>query len=98
MKIEGNNPFINTQLTKVQAGEQQSEREQAKATEQLDQVRDRLEFSANSVYERKVHEAPEMRAERIAEIARKLESGTYNIKAEKVAEAIIVGSIVDEVA
>jgi negative regulator of flagellin synthesis FlgM len=100
MRIDGNDPLVNSQLKLQTNDQQQAEREQSKAVEPINQVRDRLEFSAESRdfqrYEKKVQEAPEVRAERIAEIMRKVQTGTYNIKAEKVAEALITGSIVDE--
>jgi flagellar biosynthesis anti-sigma factor FlgM len=99
MRIDGNDPLANAQLKLQTEGQRQAEREQSKVVEPINRVRDRLEFSAESRlhgYEKKVQEAPEVRAERIAEIMRKIDNGTYNIKAEKIAEAIITGSIVDE--
>jgi flagellar biosynthesis anti-sigma factor FlgM len=102
MRIDGNDPLVNAQLKLQTDGQKEAEREQSKPLEPVNRVSDRLEFSAESRqvhgYEKKVQEAPEVRAERIAEITRQIETGTYNIKAEKVAEAIITGSIVDELA
>jgi negative regulator of flagellin synthesis FlgM len=62
-------------------------------------VQDRLEFSsAARNFEELVEKAvsaPEVRAERVAEIKEALESGNYSVKADQVADAIIKGSLID---
>ena len=40
-----------------------------------------------------VESAPEVRSEKVARIKSALQTGTYNVKAEKVAEAVIRGMI-----
>lgn len=102
MKINGNDPFVNSRLQVQQQEQKHEEQQQSEKVRQLNGVQDRLEFSAGTRelqgYLKKANEAPEVRAERIAEISRQLEAGTYNIKAEKVAEAIITGSLLDDLA
>lgn len=97
MKIDGTSQFVNSEFN-VQKGEEHVDRQ--KKVEQPQEIRDRLEFSVSSRelerLRQKVYEAPEIRSERVAEIKRQLEAGTYNIKAEKVAEAMITGGLIDE--
>ena len=98
MKIEGNLHFIDVGL-QVQQEEANSERQKAQVSK-TQQIEDRLELSTSvrefQQLEKKAREAPEVRAERVATIKRELSAGTYNIKAEKVAEAIITGAIINK--
>ncbi len=98
MKIDGSNPFIDSKLHVGQT--ENSAQEQSKKVQELNQVGDRLEFSASSrqleTYQQKVREAPEVRSERVHAISEKLKAGTYDIKADVVAESMIKGGIVDE--
>ena len=98
MKIEGNLHFIDASH-RVQKEETSVERQNARVS-QAQQVEDRLEFSTSirefQQLDKKAREAPEIRADRVAEIERELNAGTYNIKAEKVAEAMITGAIVNK--
>jgi negative regulator of flagellin synthesis FlgM len=98
MKIEGSLHFIDPSQ-RVQKEETSTDRQNARVPS-TQQVEDRLEFSTSirefQQLDKKAHEAPEIRADRVAEIERELNSGTYNIKAEKVAEAMITGAIVNK--
>ncbi len=98
MRIDGNDINLDA-LYKVQNDEQNSQ-EQKSEVQRTEQVQDRLEFSTDSRTIQplvdQVKQAPDVRAERVAEISRQVADGTYNIRAEKVADAIITGSIVDE--
>ena len=64
------------------------------------QARDRLEISAKSLELRRADlgspNADQIRTERIAEISRRVETFTYTVNAEKVADAIISGALDDE--
>lgn len=97
MKIDGTSQDVNSEL-KVQKGDEHID--QQTKVEQIEKISDRLEFSVYSgEFQRlrqNVHEAPEIRAERVAELKQQIEAGTYNIKAEKVAEAMITGGLIDE--
>jgi anti-sigma28 factor (negative regulator of flagellin synthesis) len=44
-----------------------------------------------------VRSTPDIREFRVEQVRRSIEAGTYNVKAEKIAEKIIGGSILDEV-
>jgi negative regulator of flagellin synthesis FlgM len=97
MKIEGSLHFIDPSH-RVQKEETSTDHQNARVPS-TQQVEDRLEFSTSirefQQLDKKAREAPEIRADRVAEIERELNSGTYNIKAEKVAEAMITGAIVN---
>lgn len=99
MKIDGNNPYLNPEF-QVQQRELTSQREAQKTQEQPDANRDRLELSVTGkelqYLSQKVHEAPEVRSERVAEIKSRIDAGTYDIKAQEIAEAMITGSLIDK--
>jgi len=100
MEINGTNPLVvsknNVQRLEVS---QQSERTQKSSGEQSDS--DRLELSAQSREISHLNElirsTPDIREEKVEQIRRELESGTYNVKAEKIAEKIIGGNLLDEI-
>lgn len=98
MKIEGNGHLFDPgqrlvrndgQADALRAGEPNSRK-----------TEDRLEISARSLQLRDADltAAPsgQVRANRVAEISRQVETLTYTVNAEKVAEAIISGSLVDK--
>jgi negative regulator of flagellin synthesis FlgM len=100
MEINGTNPLIG--LTKnVQRldSPQQSERTQAVGGGHSDS--DRLELSVRSReishLEELIQSIPDVREDRVDQVRSQIERGTYNIKAEKIAEKIIGGSLIDEV-
>jgi len=97
MKIDGNNPYIRPEF-QAQQKEQASQQEQKTQAEK--NTRDRLEFSVQGkelqYLSQKAVEAPEVRAERVAEIKSRIDAGTYNIKAQEIAESIITGSLIDK--
>jgi negative regulator of flagellin synthesis FlgM len=97
MKIDGNNPYIRPEF-QAQQKEQASQQEQKTQAEKT--TRDRLEFSVQGkelqYLSQKAVEAPEVRAERVAEIKTRVDAGTYNIKAQEIAESIITGSLIDK--
>jgi flagellar biosynthesis anti-sigma factor FlgM len=96
MKIDGNSPYIDRDL-QIQR-DVASQAEKPKAREQ-EAPRDRLEFSISGRelqhLTRAAAEDAVARAQRVAEIEAQVKAGTYNIRAEEVAEAIITGSLID---
>ncbi len=101
MEINGNNPLIGLRNNVRQLdGTQQSART-VKGNKHAVSGSDRLELSIQS---RKVQHlddlirsTPDIRKEKVEQISREIHTGTYNVKAEKVAEKIIGGSLLDEV-
>jgi negative regulator of flagellin synthesis FlgM len=99
MEINGSNPLIG--LTKdVQRldSAQQSTRARNNAG---DSESDRLELSNRSLeishLNDLIQSTPDIREARVEQVRKSIESGTYNIKAEKIAEKIIGGNLLDEV-
>ncbi|MEE8587359.1 MAG: flagellar biosynthesis anti-sigma factor FlgM [Acidobacteriota bacterium] len=85
-------------LFQVQNNEQRQDAQEQRQVEQSNSQRDRLEFSTAS---RQVQsmlagagQTTEVRTERVDQIRNQIENGTYNVRAERVAEAIITGRIV----
>jgi negative regulator of flagellin synthesis FlgM len=100
MEINGSNPLIG--LTKdVQRldSSRQSTRTSNSSGEYADS--DRLELSVRSLeishLEDLARSTPDVRESRVEQVRSDVESGTYNIKAEKIAEKIIGGNLLDEV-
>lgn len=98
MRIDGTNP-LSALIEAQQHNENSSDAAERQRVEQSSQGQDRLELSTDSRNIRplveQANEAPEVRADRVAEISRQLDNGTYNINAERVADALITGSIVN---
>ena len=99
MEINGTNPLIslNANVQRLDAS-QQSERAQKSDGDSSDS--DRLELSVQSrefsQMQSLIQSTPDVREDRINQVRSEIESGTYNIKAEKIAEKIIGGTL-DEV-
>ena len=84
-------------LIQVQNNEQRQDAEQ-RQVKQSNAQRDTLEFSTESrtvqSLAKSPGEAPALRAERVEQIRNQVDNGTYNVRAERVADAIITGRIV----
>jgi negative regulator of flagellin synthesis FlgM len=100
MEINGTNPLIglNKNVQRLDSP-QPSERTQATGGGRSDS--DRLELSVRSReiahLEDLIRSTPDIRESRVDQVRSEIESGTYNIKAEKIAEKIIGGNLLDEV-
>ncbi|GAB4237647.1 MAG: hypothetical protein Kow00109_11650 [Acidobacteriota bacterium] len=98
MKVDGNNPLLRPDLISQQ-GQAAQQRPSREPVEERTASADRVELSVSSrqleQLARRASEAPEVRAERIAQLKAQIEAGTYNIKAEEIAEAIITGNLLD---
>lgn len=62
---------------------------------------DRVDISSKAKAVQRIKEEvdslPDIRADRVDEARRAIESGTYNIKGEKVADRIIMESVIDSI-
>ncbi|MBN2244032.1 MAG: flagellar biosynthesis anti-sigma factor FlgM [Acidobacteria bacterium] len=101
MEINGNNPLIGLKNNVRQLDGSQQHAQAQKSECDRGFGSDRLELSVRS---RKVQHlddwirsAPDIREAKVEEISRDLHRGTYNVKAEKIAEKIIGGTLLDEV-
>jgi len=101
MEINGNNPLIglNTSVQRIDAPQQQERT--SKSGEGQNPESDRLELSVRSReishLDELVRSTPDVRQSKIEQVRRELEAGTYNVKAEKIAEKIIGGNLLNEV-
>ena len=100
MEINGTNPLIvsNSKVQRLDTP-QQSERALKSGAEQPES--DRLDLSARSREISHLNEliqsTPDVRTDKVDQLRRELEGGTYNVKAEKIADKIIGGNSLDEV-
>ena len=100
MEINGTNPLVvsNNKVQQVETSSQ-AERSQKGGVAQPDS--DRLELSVRSReishLEDLIRSTPDIREEKVEQVRNELESGTYNVKAEKIAEKMIRGNLLDEI-
>jgi len=100
MEINGTNPLIglNKNVQRLEAS-QPSERPQKGSEESS--VPDRIELSVRSReishLQELIQSVPDVREWKIEQLRGEIESGTYNVKAEKIAEKIITGNLLDEI-
>ncbi len=100
MEINGTNPLIglNKNVQRLDSS-LQPDRAQVNGGGRSDS--DRLELSVRSReishLEELIQSTPDVREDRVSQVRNQIESGTYNIKAEKIAEKIIGGNLLDEV-
>jgi len=100
MEINGNNPLIG--LTKnVQRLDAPQQSERVEKHGRADSDVDRLELSVRSLeishLEDLIRSTPDVREERVEQMRNQIERGTYNVKAENIAEKIIGGDLLDEI-
>jgi negative regulator of flagellin synthesis FlgM len=99
MEINNSNPLIglhkNVQRFDASQRAEQSQRNGASPAS------DRLELSVRSRemshLQELIQSAPDVRDSKIEQIRGEIERGTYNVKAEKIAEKIIGGNLLDEI-
>jgi flagellar biosynthesis anti-sigma factor FlgM len=101
MEINGNNPLIGLKSNVRQLDGSPQSVQTNKSESEPSSGADRLELSVQS---RKVQHLddlirsiPDIREAKVEQISRDLHAGTYNVKAEKIAEKIIGGTLLDEV-
>ncbi len=102
MEIDGKNPLagLNTNLQRVDAQAQRQNAPKANA-EGPKTDNDRIELSVRSreiqQLDELIRSTPDIREARVEEVRRAIENGTYNVRAEKIADKIIGGNLIDEV-
>ena len=102
MEINGKNP-----LTAVHGGvqrldlQQPAQRVQRPGDDYPQLGSDRIELSVRSReinhLDELIRSTPDVREARVEQIRSAIENGTYNVKAEKIAEKILGGNLIDEV-
>ena len=100
MEINGTNPLIGLN-NKVERLDALAQQDRTPETGRNTSDSDRLELSMRSLeiahLEGLIQSTPDVREARIEQVRREIESGTYNVKAEQIADRIIGGNLLDEV-
>ena len=102
MEINGKNPLtlLNPNVQRLDVGQQVS-RAPKPGDEAPRLGSDRIELSVRSREIRHLDEliqsTPDVREFKVEQIRSAIESGTYNVKAEKIADKILGGNLVDEI-
>jgi flagellar biosynthesis anti-sigma factor FlgM len=101
MEINGNNPLIGLKSNVRQLDGTQRSTQTGKSESDRSSGSDRLELSVQSRnvqhLDDLIRSTPDIREAKVEQISRDLQTGTYNVKAEKIAEKIIGGTLLDEV-
>ncbi len=102
MEINDKNPLVglNTGIQRLEPVKQ-SQTVQKAGDEHPNPETDRIEFSLRSReilhLDEIIQSTPDIREAKVAQIRSAIETGTYNVKAEKIADQIIRGNLLDEV-
>jgi flagellar biosynthesis anti-sigma factor FlgM len=100
MEINSTNPLIGSKTNVQRLENAQNERTQGSGGG-LTPESDRLELSVRSReishLNELVRSTPDVREMKIAQVQKDIEAGVYNVKAEKIAEKLIGGNLLDEV-
>jgi len=100
MEMKVTNPLIglNSNVQRIESS-QQAERAQQSSGD--NSASDQLVLSVRSRemshFEELAQSVPDVRESRVAQIRGEIESGIYNVKAQKIAEKIIGGNLLDEI-
>jgi flagellar biosynthesis anti-sigma factor FlgM len=101
MEINGNNPLIGLKNSVRQLDGVQQSTQTDKSSGGRNSGTDKLELSIQSRnvqhIDDLIHSTADIREAKVEQISRELHAGTYNVKAEKIAEKIIGGTLLDEV-
>jgi negative regulator of flagellin synthesis FlgM len=101
MEIDGKNPLVglSTGVERLEVV-QQPERSKRTSEEKSNGESDRIEFSVQGRDIQRLDElirsTPDIRQARVDQVRGAIENGTYNVKAEKIADKMIVGSMLNE--
>lgn len=100
MEIDGSNPLA---ITKANAQRietsppQHSQGRNVGSSPESDRIELSIQGREISQLDELIRSAPDIRESKIEQVRRSIEAGTYNVKAEMIAEKIIGGALLDEV-
>lgn len=103
MEIDGKSPLVDlsARLSRLDFHEQQAQRSQKAGQEPVRPESDRVEISVRSReyqhLDALIRSIPDVREAKVEQIRQAIENGTYNVRAEQVADKIIGGSLIDEI-
>ena len=103
MEINGKPPLVDLSCrpNRLDMQEQQTQGLRKPGQETIRTSSDRIELSVRSRelehLDELIQAVPEVREAVVEQVRRSIESGTYNVRAEKVADKILGGSLIDEI-
>lgn len=103
MEIDGKSPLVDlsNRLSRLEIQEQQLQRFHQAGQEPVRSDNDRVEISVRSrevqQLDQLIRSIPDVREARVEQLRQAIENGTYNVRAEQVAEKILGGTLIDEI-
>ena len=103
MEINGKSPLIDlgARVDRLDVQEQHTSRFQRQDRQPVGMEPDRVELSVRSReiqhLDELIRSTPDVREALVEQVRLSIENGTYNVKAEQVAEKILGGSLIDEI-
>jgi negative regulator of flagellin synthesis FlgM len=103
MEINGKSPLIDlsTRTSQLETHEQQTQRFQKAGRGSITADPDRVELSVRSREIQHIDElirsTPDVREGVVARVRLSIENGTYNVRAEQVADKILGGNFIDQI-
>ncbi len=102
MEINGKNPVaLNASISRLDIPHPQNARSDRNVEEGSRLEADRIELSVRGReiqhLDEMIRSTPDVREARVEQVRQALENGTYNVKAEMIAEKIVGGDLIDEV-
>ncbi len=102
MEIDGKNPLVSLNASVQRLDTLQLHQKTQKAREEsAGSDGDRIELSVQSReishLDELIRSTPDVREAKVEQVRSAIQDGTYNVKAEKIAEKIISGSMIDQI-
>jgi negative regulator of flagellin synthesis FlgM len=103
MEINGKNSLagLHSSIQRLDQGQKQTSRAKQSVEENPATDSDRIELSVRSRdiehLDALIRSTPDVRMDKVEQVRSAIENGTYSVKAEKIADKIITGNIIDEV-
>jgi negative regulator of flagellin synthesis FlgM len=102
MEIDGNNPLVGLNSNLHRADLQApSQKVQKPSEDGPSPGNDRIELSVRSReilhLDEMVRSTPDVRVAKVEQVRDAIQNGTYNVKAEKIADKMVGGSLIDRV-
>jgi flagellar biosynthesis anti-sigma factor FlgM len=103
MEIDGKSPLVDlrTRVERLDVQEQQTQRFKKADRDPAVANPDRVELSVRSReilhLDELIRSTPDVREALVEQVRRSIENGTYNVRAEQVAEKILGGHLIDEI-
>lgn len=101
MKVNGNTPYINleTYLQKVQNTKTSEDSQNGKSSDEVKNDNVILSPRAKELYEAKniLSTCPDVNEEKVAQIKKQIEEGTYQLDSQKIAEKLLKDTLQDEI-